>query len=104
MPAFLKDLKDAGIRLEHMHADQLVDADLRRKFPFVINRRQDGEPVLLSGQVVVRAMAGSDVDRPGSGLGGDEIRENELRGPIKKRMLRFEPVEVTAADLIQRLD
>ena len=73
-----EDLDDALVGLEHMLADEFRQADLVGELAIVIDRRKHAEPVLLADRVVVRAVAGGDVDRTGAGLGGDELRENEL--------------------------
>ena len=79
-----------------MHADEFGEADFFGEFPFVIDRRKHGEPVLLAGHVVVRAVAGGDVDRAGAGVGGDEIREDELRRAVEERMPGLEAFEFLA--------
>ena len=60
-----------------MLPDEEVDANFIGEFSEVIDRGEEPEPVLLPGEVILRSMAGSDVDRTRAGLGRDKIRQNE---------------------------
>ena len=96
--AFREDLDDATVRFENVHADKLCKADLCREKPFVIDGREHAQAVLLAGDIVVRAVARSDVDGSGSGFRGDEIREDDLRGAVEERVFRLGAFEFLAFD------
>ena len=80
--AFHEDLDDAVVRFENGFADELGEANFFGEIPFVVDRGKHCEAVLLAGDVVVRTVAGGDVNRSGAGFRGDEIREDDFRGAI----------------------
>ena len=100
--AFREDLDDAPVRFENVHADKLVQADLCREKPLVIDGREHAQAVLLAGHVVVRAVAGGDVDGAGSGFRGDEICEDHLRAAVEERVARLGAFEFLAFDFRER--
>jgi len=60
--AFREDLDDASVGFENVFPDEFREADFFGEISFVIDRGKDGESVLLAGDVIVRAVAGGDVD------------------------------------------
>ena len=102
MAALCEDLDDAAVGLKNMHAHQFVEADFCGEFPGVIDRGKHREAVLLARRIVVRAVAGSDVDRAGASLGGDEVRQDQLRRAVEKWMPGLEAVELLAFAFLER--
>ncbi len=76
--ALREDFDDAVVGFENVGADQFFEAHLVGEFTFVIDGREDGEAVLLACDVIVRAMAGGDVNCSGAGFGGDEVGEDDF--------------------------
>jgi len=62
----------------------------------VVDRREDGQAVLLAELVVVMTMSRCNVDEAGARVGGDEIGGEDLAGAIQERMLIGEADEVGA--------
>ena len=53
----------------------------------VIHGGEQRQAVFQPGDVIVRAVAGSDVDAARAGIERNEIRDDHPRGAVKKRML-----------------
>ena len=81
-----------------MFPDKLGQPDLCGEIAFVIDGRENPQAVLLAGDVVVRAVARGDVDCAGACLGGDEIREDDLRGAVEEGVLRCEALQLLALE------
>ena len=68
---------DVLVGVKDMFAHQGGHAHFFRVFAVVVHGGEDGQSVLASYVIVVRAVAGRDVDDAGSGVRGDEIRQDD---------------------------
>ena len=64
----------------------------------VVHGRVDGQALAAAEVVVVRAVAGRDVDEAGAGVGGDEVGGEEPAGAPAERMLVGERGEFVSGD------
>ena len=69
----LQDLDDDGVGLEDVDAGEFRDTCFGGEAATVVDRREDGEAVLLAELIIVLAVAGGDVDEASSCFGGDEV-------------------------------
>ena len=98
--AFGEDAEDFLVALlEDMQADEFGDAAFRGEFPKVVDGREDIESIGLSCEVVVRAMAGGDVDLARAFFHGDEIGGDDGNFAIEEGMSGFGAGEFGAGKL-----
>ena len=68
---------DVLVGVKDMFAHQGGHAHFLRVFAVVVHGGEDGQSVLASHVIVVRAVAGRDVDDAGSGVRGDKVRQDD---------------------------
>lgn len=96
---FLEQGDDRLVGFEDVDAHEIGKADFIGVETFVVDRREDFEAVGESGLIVIRAVAGGDVDLAGAGFGGDEQGIDHLGGARQERVLGFVTGEVLAFEL-----
>ena len=92
---------DLGVGIEDILAHPRGHADVLGEFAEVIHGREHGQAVCLSGNVVVLAVAGRDVNLASAGVERDEVSSDDLRGARQEWMLRFEADELLTTKLRQ---
>ena len=98
-----EDLDDALVAGEDVLAHELGQSAFGGVFAIGIDGRKDIEPVLASGLVVVRAVAGSDVDCAGAGVVGDEEGVDDLRRSCEEGVLRCTSIQGAAFESVIRM-
>ena len=56
---------------------------------------------MLTDDVVIGSVTGGDVDGAGSGVGGDELAEDDFGGSVEEGVLGFEIFEVASFHFLQ---
>src|SRR5439155_18982598 len=83
------------VRVKHILARQHRHADLFGKASVVIDRRENGQAILDSSDVIVGAVTGRNMDLASAGFRGHEIGSDDNRIAVEKRMARSQSDEIT---------
>ena len=86
-------LDDERVGLEDQLADPFLHAALGRETPEVVHRAKDVQPLGLAEMEVVRTVARRDMHAARAGVHRDEIRRENLCGPVEERVAGDGPFE-----------